>query len=699
MVRLAKFFLYPILLPVIALYELGRWAWSKVRTRYILVCLLAFFFGPTLSIALSIEVASYFWAAGTHWSISILSAIASLFMMLGVIWPIAVLMLQPLVELLAELLLRTGNLCISFATGIFDVLAHLGSFSPMASYWRGARANPFQSSVFLNLLVIFSQIMLLTHSTLLLYPLWRVITDSLTVFSITLVSQIFVIFWLLSIPVGLVGITAVATMAQRRVSFTIGTSSLAAVVEIIFWTSLRNKQWSELLPAALLCYFLLALVILPVIDSLTRRNFMKRLILIALDFFTKVLRYSHTAWTSAPAVDWALLTFIPLITSMSIYYLSRAVGLNSWLALAHIALFVAIESCGVESPHITFTLATASAIHLGIERFAPSHIVAWSRPFGIVGFLPILIVSASVANGVVMPILFPIMSTLQFLLNIIPASISGVAPFLRRQLKTGLSSIIRRISDAMHGIFFDRSSFGTMVGWLLTAVIVILASVASLLSASASPLAYIPSRAWSLMGPGIFSMSFNSTNSLNLTATLNSSIDILQTPNITQAASPAFNLCGSPWIDSLVTLIVAANVLILVGKLASQGGAVAFCIYSGLTFFLYLRHLPWLQTFYPIITTMVTAELALLSTLIAVLFIYGGLLALTRPYVPKYAPIICIPFERLFSMQRWALLVTVQKWVTLWTAITAVWHSLFHPSSHTANTAPKPLYVRPRRYQ
>lgn len=692
-----KYLLYPILLPVVAVYELGRWAWSRVGSSFLLVIILAYFFGPTISISIAIEAANYTWESGKHWSVCTLTALTSFVVLLGVIWPLFIICSKPLLFVINYIVSTALRRLIQAFELFFDLLANIGTFTPLASYWRAVNVAPYRSSVFLFLLIVYAEISVAYHSLWIIIPIWTEINAYFGMLPFTILTQIVASLWALSVPITAVLLVGVTVFGTKHVSYTVGAASTLSAVNVILLSALKTYSWAEVLPSVLGGFLALFWLIFPSIDILSQKNFLKELVSAAARLWNAFYRHSKTAWKTSPAIDWALLTFIPFINTSSVYYIcSTVLGLNAWLTAGHIVFFVGIETIGFDTTVVTFPLLTLAAVHFAFERLASPHVIEWSSLiFRFGAFAPTIWISGALGELVLLPIFSPIMVLFILALRPLPMRVTHFAVTVRTKLRLAVDKVATIIRDYFHSIFFDRSSFGTMVGWVMTAFLISLAIVASLLT-SYSPLTFIPSYARAMLGPTIFSFSFQAQPQLNGTipaATRNTTLP-LDTPS---EDPPAFFLCGNFIGDSVIMVSLALNAMIFLGKLASTLGATSFCVVAGVAYFLYIRHLPWVATNYPIITTLASAELAVLATAVTVAVVYGGLLRITRPYVAKYAPIICIPFERLFSLQRWVFLVTAHQCSLVWRALVAVWDSLFAPKP--VHVQPQPMFVRPRRYQ
>lgn len=696
MAPLIKYLLYPVLLPVVAVFELGRWAWLRVGASHLLLIVLAYFFGPTASISVAIEVGNYAWDSGKHWSVCTLSAITSFVVLLGVIWPLFIIVSKPLLFIINYIVNTVLRRLIQAFQFLFDILARIGSFTPLASYWRGAHVAPYRSSIFLVVLIVYAELSVMYHSLWVIIPIWTQIHAYFGMLPITILTQIIASLWALSVPLSAVLLVGFTVFGAKQVSYTIGAASTMSAVNAIFSSTLKTYSLATLLPPVLGGFLALFWIIFPAIDLLSQKNFLKELVIAVVRLWDQFYRYARNAWKTSPAIDWALLTFLPLINGASVHYISSVLGLNVWLTWGHILFFAGIESIGFDTTVVTFPLLTLATVHFAFENLASAPVLEWaSLIFRFGAFAPVIWISAALGEMLLLPTFSPVMVLLILMLQVLPTRVSNLGISIRLYIRKIITKVLDVQREYFHSIFFDRSSFGTMVGWLMTAALISIAIVSSLLN-SYSPLTYLPSYARSMLGPTIFSFSFQPQLQANGTApfvTQNATLP-LEAPS---EAQPTSFICGNFVGDSIIMISLALNAMIFLGKLASTIGATSFCVVSGVSYFLYIRHLPWVATNYPIITTLASAELALLATAVTVAVVYGGLLHITRPFVAKYAPIICIPFERLYSLQRWIFLVTLQQCSLVWRALVAVWDSLFAPKHVQA--PPQPMYVRPRRYQ
>lgn len=689
---LAKYLLYPILLPVVAIFELGRWGWSRVGSRSILVIILAYFFGPTVTASLALEVANYLWNAGKHWSVCTVGTVASFAVLLGVIWPLLVLCLGPILtilELATTSVSRRAGRAIEF---FFDLLARMAAFSPMAFYWRTARGVQ-NNSIFLGLLSVYSLLSATYHVTWILIPLWKTVMAYLGVLPFTIITQVVLSCWALAIPISAFGISGFAFVSARKTSLTMGMASAATILNALSLPYIQARTWTEVLPSLLTGYLFLFFAIFPLMDILSQRGFVTAIVLNVWRLWRELYRMSSGAWKSAPAIDWALLTFLPVINALMTIYIASLVGLNAWLTCIHVCIFILLETFGFGTPHLSIALLVFGSTQYAVQHLAPIGILGWaSTLFRFGGFVPAIYYSLMLTEGIILPMLSPIIIVIALSLRALPSSVSNLGTSVRHRLRTYIADGLQFVIEKMINMFEDRSSFGTMIGWLMTAGLVAVAVTASLLS-STGPVSFFLAQAGSVFRPSLVSFNYQPIE-LNRTSITNSTVPASGAPN-----DPQISLLGtgSLLVDSVLLVTLAFNFVILLGKLASAAGSLAFSVYTGVGFFVYYRHLDWVQTNYPIISTAVALELALLSVAFSLIFVYGSLLYLTRPYVARYAPIICIPFERMHSLQRWVFLITVHQCSLVWRALVSVWDGIFAPKHQ--HVQPQPLYVRPRRYQ
>ena len=755
---IAKVILYPLVIPVVLCYELSRFAWRFVSWHPFLLGLVSYCFGPLIAVLGGLELSSYLgWDLGLHWSIWLSSFFAFELAFLGVFWPLLVTLLKPLLWVLQRLGILAIELIGRVDYTLCAVSAKLGRMVPGYQFWKaeGFRSDSREvaSGWFSILVVVFTVLSLGAHFLVFFVPLWSYFGNRLGSMApwLTIVSHFTIVFIAAISPLLVFGLFGARVITSRRVSHIYGAASMMIVLDLLKWTPLltnppawldipfsplsleylhlpfsplslaRFDRLSVTIALSITLYLITFIFILPILGLLSKRQFFTNALLAFLNACMQYHRWAMRTVLQEPR----FLSFFSLCVAPLIIYVTYIVGnffaVHPILVALHAIVIAVLCYPFAEYPvlvgAVDALITSLFVVHLSDHM--------WST---LVPFVATVVMVAAIPfiYGILFPLLALPLWPLALFTAILPSIVYSVIDMSRSKAHDLTTYIGNKWDRLLHNTFDDHSSFETMFGWLMTATLVALSTfhyAAFLFLSGTSPI-FAFQQLGSFLVPdvtdllsykninrttfvqvldGVIGLGSNATGiseispeisqiSANLTGAMNATSAAVAAG----AASSTSALLGHRLVDVIVFVTVVSNVLILLGKLASRNAAPSFSVVNWVFWFSLIRQAPFTKCHYRIITELLAAELAIVVALLVAPIVYGLLLYFTRPFVPRLAPAICIPFERLWNLQQWMVRLWIRQYNNFWAFAKTVWDSVFGPRKPVRSQ--EPLYQRPRRY-
>jgi hypothetical protein len=686
--------------------------------------LFAYVFGPLVSILGGVELATHLGMnVGVHWSIWLTSWFVFQMLFLGLFWPLFVIVVKPFLWIIETAVKQVSRLISFFDSFLWNATAVLGMAIPFWSYWRSSNdRNQSYARWFPIPLMGFTLVSFAAHLLLFVMPAWRWVSDLLgtTAPWLTFFTHIIVSLFVVLSPFVGCGFYSVRIVTFKGEAGLFGPVSFMLAVNLWAWTELSSKYPIQIwLPGLFGLYLATFLIFLPVLGILSTRRLLAELIKSIARISGDYWNWAHQYNTQRQFLEDINLILVSL-TAFASYRIFNFFGFHPIITIIHTIAFTFLSFVVVDYWvwgwlfNILFSMAVSTL-----------SLTSGFHPLIIIGLHAVtLFLGLFLCHVLLIPLAT---APLVLLTRIIPHRAIAPTLWLRDRAETLIHWVGSRWERMLTYSFDDRSAFSCMFGWLMTTFLVVMLTLEYgkyyFLSGWSPFVALghlqgviVPSLQQLLLyTPTTHNMTlalFNSANTTLTSVAINSTASTVVSTTYATAEAGTQSIANTTsafiWgpstaavfghylIDSFLFLSALINLLILLGKAASSGAAPSFALVSFSYAFIGLRITLLTSTHYGILTELVSVELGFLCAFIIAPAIYSILRRITAPVVPTIAPHICIPFERLFSMQQWMWRVTVRQYYNLKDLMRSIWNSLF--GAGIPPPSAKPLYQRPRRY-
>jgi hypothetical protein len=635
---------------------------------------------------------------------------------LAMVWPTFVNLTKPLLYVVHHSAIFVWHVVLAIDNFIWRFSSWIGMAIPLFAFWRNQyamRRDDVGSPPFLVLIFGFTVISAALHASSWLLPYWNFLSSMLGSMApwLSIVTHTFLVLVAFLLLLGAVGAFGCRPMFSNSAPALFGPPAIMIAANICRYTLIGEFDWVKRLAISLGIYLVSFIFLLPILGQLSLR---RRLLDTLVYLFRYVIIYHSWAIPKCRTTE---------LCSVANFLASLLIGYTHYMVGSHFSVHPVLYSAhAIVVLSLYFATVDFTANIVGFSVFWSGLTLCYGLPY--LNLTPLFTMIFAVIFGVcigpfnfmvIFPILAPLFASLAFLMHKI-----GMLRLLDRA-RAGVMQVTNSIGRAWEGLlqgsFDDRSSFNTMFGWvgMTTFLAIFLIQGFSMLFLSGrGPLAAIAAQSFSDYLPSIQTHfeyipvqrdGFGITTLSNRTQAHNATLEANLTSgmaNATSSSSPFAAIASSPWylalylIDALSFLSIAFSALIFFGKFTSRCSAL---VLAGATFFFSfatLRKVDLLLCNYIILTEIIATELSIILAFTLPPCIYVGTKSLLQPYLPRLAPLICIPFERLWSMQQWLFRLAFRQWLAVLVFFHNTWDILFGNAPPPQNTQPK--YVRPRRY-